>query len=1244
LPSPTIPFQHANNTSSSSRTTTTTRTISGVFIDPTGCHVFISSYNGEAYYLHSSSKRVVKLPGFGSGVGSMNTPDSYITAVAWDKERGTEGSTKRILLGTNHGEIYEYSLTASSFYSNDNSNNKKKDKDGEAGGENDTKKKDDPKNNNTLSSSPSLDTEDMKVPVLLYVLKTTTFKSNNKKKKEEVLVPVDTPITGMHFERSQGGNQVTILVVTSGKRRSTMFHTFQGNSTDPQQQQHTTQQSIMSSVGRNDNMALLFRNAFSSSSTTSPKHCNTIRLSGSIDFADLKICQDSFAIRTEVGIYYGSIHKKSLTTTLAAASQEDEDEEEFGLLPYDKISNNMMMMRKKHSMKNNNIEPVSISLTPHHFITLKSDGEVTFINRVSCKPIQRERVVDYYNTNNNNELIMDVRRPDQVWLRQGYTLMHISSSMEDRDVWRYSLERCLIGGKNSTFTSKSSSTFHHHQEEKKEDLAFEVTKSLCSNSTQKSIVGVIRAEYHLARGRPEMAAKHFAQAPSILSPFSSIATRLALPSLLGNGEEEKASTSYNNKALHTYSNESRELLAHSNVALITYLMDKFRQASSKNDLVQCAMLGAWLVELYLHEKEREDNNNNNKKKKRSGAGPYNNSSTSTHTNKTIPTLGSFLSNNYQYLDVQTTIRILSSHDAKASDCATYAANSGDLKTAINACFSCTNGDLGLGGGEGGSKAGAMDALKILNDTSLELAEPFYYKHAYTLLCRAPMQAARSFLARYPHGLLPTKLLPAFMNYERKRMEVKKERLVELLEQDGEEHEDHNNNIMESTASSPHNHNRNTSSSTKEPVKDIVIGSSGVEVSFDRKRLSPNKKPMLNDYFVEDDKAVIKYLEGAIKLGCQNTAVYNYLISLYAAMEDEGPLFRFLSANVPPSSTSVMLSAVQQNQQHSNTTNSTKFNSSNYSSTSSSSSKIDLSHALRVVIKTGRHFRSAVKLYMGFGLRQQAVELALKVDPTLARELARESVEEEERKRLWLMIARSAAADDSTSEGEVHNSNKNKRGRDVVAKVVSVIKDCGSDVLSIEDVLPFLPDFAQIDEFKEEICSALTSYSSKIDQYMKEMNECDLTCDMLRNEIHRLRTHDTNLLPNAKCAFSDKYVLHQDEPFYVFPSGFVILQTALEKEVKMFLNEGQKKKLEEIERQLKDYLVLLSSNTNNTNSNRSHNNNNVVLSKEEIRRKMDDLQKEMDGLIAAECPLTGSVMVESIDRTFLESLEEDEEYE
>jgi hypothetical protein len=79
-------------------------------------------------------------------------------------------------------------------------------------------------------------------------------------------------------------------------------------------------------------------------------------------------------------------------------------------------------------------------------------------------------------------------------------------------------------------------------------------------------------------------------------------------------------------------------------------------------------------------------------------------------------------------------------------------------------------------------------------------------------------------------------------------------------------------------------------------------------------------------------------------------------------------------------------------------------------------------------------------HRGFDMRQQAVELALKVDPSLARELAQDSVELEERRRLWLMIAKNAASE-GFSGGDV----------DVVSKVVSVLKDCGPDVLSIEDV-------------------------------------------------------------------------------------------------------------------------------------------------------------------------------------------------
>jgi hypothetical protein len=79
---------------------------------------------------------------------------------------------------------------------------------------------------------------------------------------------------------------------------------------------------------------------------------------------------------------------------------------------------------------------------------------------------------------------------------------------------------------------------------------------------------------------------------------------------------------------------------------------------------------------------------------------------------------------------------------------------------------------------------------------------------------------------------------------------------------------------------------------------------------------------------------------------------------------------------------------------------------------------------------------------------------------------------------------------------------------------------------------FRPDFTQIDQIKDEICSALMSYASKIEGYLKEMNECDQTCDALRDEIMRLSTHRMDMKTDARCALTKKPVLSAKEPFYV----------------------------------------------------------------------------------------------------------------
>eukprot|EP00934_Nitzschia_sp_Nitz4_P005927 Nitzschia sp. Nitz4//scaffold11_size288233//23736//27629//NITZ4_000731-RA/size288233-snap-gene-0.39-mRNA-1//-1//CDS//3329533945//5917//frame0 len=1041
-----------------------------VFCDPTGCHTLLSAKNGEAYYHHSSLRQVQKLAGFGrnadgtwskelTGVPATAAPHteatnsssksssnkdplvqmglsagSYITAVAWDRERGTEGSTKKILLGTNIGEIYEYALVSPA---------------------------------NATTGTDEEDTGYAK-PKLLHQLHS------------------EAAVTGLAMERLRTG--LLVLCCTSGRNQRTRFHTF-----------YSAHSSSFRMVMADEANASL------------------VELPGSIEHTDICICNDNVAMRTATGIYYGTIDRTQSGPAFAGGSMMVDS----GILPYEERSG----------------MPVSIALTPHHIITLLESNEVRFLNRVAQKVIQREKV-DWVapsgggatldeNQMGMGELLMDVRRPEQVWLRKARSLVHISPSQEDRDVWKYTLVKCLQSGSRSNRgpSKPVPPAGVMTEEEKNLEALFEQAKGLCTNPSQKAVVTAVRAEYHLSQGRAELAARYMAQCPPTLEPFADTSVRLALPML--NIDDPR---SYGESAL------AREALK-SNGPLVAYLSDKMRVGKNNNDKMTCTMIGAWLTELYLHERDSATNSKQ--------------------------ALAQFLTSNVNSMDAKTIMKILTSHDVSAPDCAAYAARSGDIATAVQAA-------LRVGSG---TQDGVMEALRILNEAPFEIAEPLYYKYASTVLASAPTMAGKSFLSRYTHGLSPTRLLPSIMNYERMRADRSRAKHVAQM----------------AARRNPFSVSPRGGTEERKTMDTLDVGKgsssmfgAGVEVQILHGISSVGS-------FVDDENVSRRYLEGVIKLGCRSSAIYSFLISLYVKLDDEEPLLKFLTTHVPAAA------AVSEASRAAGLA----------FAEDGLSGPLDMSYALRTILGTGRHFRSAIKLYMGFGMRQQAVELALKVDPALARELAQDSVELEERKRLWLMIAKNAA-----SEG-VESADA-----DVVSKVVSVLKDCGPDVMSIEDVLPFLPDFAQIDSIKDEICVALTSYSSKIENFLKEMNDCDQACDALRGEISRLRTHRMELKADSKCAYTNKPVLTAGEPFYVFPSGYVVLETPLKAEVLPYLNDRQKNRVLELESELK---VIRGGRTNRSTHTSS-------------------LQAELDGLIAAECPLTGTMMVESIDRPFDDSEE------
>lgn len=634
-----------------------------VFVDPTGCHSLISGNNGDLFYSHTSSQTVRKLPGFGLnadgsgnfipgkpwrevssssiastttsafGVGAMAqrdssgvqlglTPGCYVTAVGWNK-MGTERSTNKILLGSSFGEIYEYEVEADMM---DEAKDVYTSYGGSGGGGSD---------------------ED-RLPSLMVRL--------NESESGTGTGTSSGVVSGLYFcMDTEGGNEsnsgVAVLAATSGVNKQTRLHSYLSVGVDKEQTSSTNpvQQKMRSAFSLDENLS---RKSF-------------MELPGSINFADLKVCNSSFAMRTETGIYYGIIDNSNTRN-----------------VPWNKRGNGIIDAGM-FSYETSSI-PIAIAITPHHFITLSETNEVRFINRVAKKTVQKDRV-DWVSMAHSSgstrggmddglftgtglsELLMDVRRPDQVWLRKSRSLVHISSTREDRDVWKFSLEACLKGKSHGSFAT-SHASMRRLNDDKYMDVEFEHTKSLCTNNAQKAVVTAARAEFHLSHGRIELAAKYMAQCPPSLVPFAETAIRLALPSLGIKDTRPKGESTV-----------AKEVLQAGNAGLISYLTDKLRSAKSRNDGVACTMIGAWLVELYLHEREHNSGGTNIQL---DGGGE----TQGRNVNASHAMMQKFLSNNTYNMDAKTILSILCSHDVAASECAAYAASSGDIGTAINAAL------------------------------------------------------------------------------------------------------------------------------------------------------------------------------------------------------------------------------------------------------------------------------------------------------------------------------------------------------------------------------------------------------------------------------------------------------------------------------------------------------------------------------------------------------------------------------
>jgi hypothetical protein len=266
----------------------------------------------------------------------------------------------------------------------------------------------------------------------------------------------------------------------------------------------------------------------------------------------------------------------------------------------------------------------------------------------------------------------------------------------------------------------------------------------------------------------------------------------------------------------------------------------------------------------------------------------------------------------------------------------------------------------------------------------------------------------------------------------------------------------------------------------------------VEVLMRHSDLNPrNLIPALLNYAKDNptplsQNQATRYLLFCINsLNSTDAAVHNTLISIYAShpSKSEASLLSYLSSqstHPPPS--------------------------------------YDADFALRLCIQHKR-VQSCVHIYSLMGQYASAVSLALKHDEIqLASEVADRPADSSPalRKKLWLAVAKKVISQQGTGS---------------IKQAIEFLKRC--DLLRIEDLIPFFPDFVVIDDFKDEICQALESYSRQIDALKTEMDDSAATADSIKEDIKRLDRRYVIVEPGESCRVCGLPLLSRQ--FFVFPS-------------------------------------------------------------------------------------------------------------
>lgn len=209
---------------------------------------------------------------------------------------------------------------------------------------------------------------------------------------------------------------------------------------------------------------------------------------------------------------------------------------------------------------------------------------------------------------------------------------------------------------------------------------------------------------------------------------------------------------------------------------------------------------------------------------------------------------------------------------------------------------------------------------------------------------------------------------------------------------------------------------------------------------------------------------------------------------------------------------------------------------------------DLDYALRTCLSQGQ-MEACVRIYAKMSLFESAVELAIREgEVELACSCAdmAESMDRDLRKKLWLKVAKEVV----------------RTAADIKSAMAFLRR---TDLISIEDVLPFFPDFAVIDDCKDDICEALEGYAAHIEELKDEMDEASRSAAAIQQDIAKLSERFVTIEPDQKCHHCMQVLVQRQ--FYIFPCRHGFHADCLIGEVTKTMSARGLRKLLELQQQI-----------------------------------------------------------------------------